>query len=53
MDEADLRKKTETNSFAGFFKPSDAYHPDTFLCLVIVFATFVASRNAHIITTIA
>jgi len=24
MDEADLRKKTETNAFADFFKPSDA-----------------------------
>jgi len=28
------------------------YLPDTFLCPVIVFATFGADRNAHIITTI-
>ena len=25
MDEADLRKKTETNAFADIFKSSDAY----------------------------
>jgi len=25
MNEADLRKKTETNAFADFFKSSDAY----------------------------